>query len=93
MIETVRSRYGIAVETVTPDPRELEAMVARHGPNLFYREVPLRMLCCQVRKVRPLERRLASLDAWVTGLRRGQSSSAPASARWKTTSSRLRSTR
>lgn len=74
MIETVRSRYGIAVETVTPDPRELEAMVARHGPNLFYREVPLRMLCCEVRKVRPLQRRLASLDAWVTGLRRGQSS-------------------
>ena len=73
MIETVRSRYGIAVEIVAPDPAEVEAMVARHGPNLFYREVPLRMLCCQVRKVRPLERRLASFDAWITGLRRGQS--------------------
>src|ERR1051326_4606141 len=73
MIETVRQRYGMAVEMVTPDPAEVEAMVARHGPNLFYREVPLRMLCCQVRKVRPLERRLASFDAWITGLRRGQS--------------------
>jgi adenylyl-sulfate kinase len=75
MIETVRGRYGIQVETVVPDPKELESMVAKHGPNLFYRDVPLRMLCCQVRKVRPLERKLASVDAWMTGLRRGQSDS------------------
>ncbi len=75
MIDTVRRRYGIAVEIVSPDPHEIESMVARHGPNLFYDEVPLRMLCCQVRKVRPLERRLATLDAWVTGLRRGQNGS------------------
>ena len=75
MIETVRARYGIRVETVLPDPQELESMVARYGPNLFYRDVPLRMLCCQIRKVRPLERKLASVDAWMTGLRRGQSAS------------------
>jgi adenylyl-sulfate kinase len=75
MMETVRRRYGIVVETVSPDPREVEAMVSRHGPNLFYDGVPLRMLCCQVRKVRPLERQLAGLDAWITGLRRGQNDS------------------
>jgi len=72
VIEAVRERYGIAVETVAPDPGELEAMVARHGPNLFYREVALRNLCCQIRKVRPLERALGGLSAWVTGLRRDQ---------------------
>jgi adenylyl-sulfate kinase len=75
MIETVRQRYGIVVETVSPDAREVEAMVARHGPNLFYQEVSHRMLCCQVRKVRPLERHLATLAAWITGLRRGQNDS------------------
>ena len=75
MIETVRERYGIAVETVAPDHGELEAMVARHGPNLFYREVALRNLCCQIRKVRPLERALGGLSAWVTGLRRDQNDS------------------
>ena len=47
-------------------------MVARHGPNLFYRQVEHRLLCCQVRKVLPLTRYLASLDAWITGLRRDQ---------------------
>ena len=69
MIETVRERYGVVVETVAPDTAEVEAMVALHGPNLFYREVTLRNLCCQIRKVRPLERRLRGLRAWVTGLR------------------------
>ena len=75
MIETVRDRYGIAVETVAPDSGEVEAMVTRHGPNLFYREVALRNLCCQIRKVRPLERALSGLSAWVTGLRRDQNDS------------------
>ncbi len=73
MIDTVRERYGIQVEIVLPDAAEIESMVSRHGLDLFYREVPLRMLCCHMRKVRPLERKLAELDAWVTGLRREQS--------------------
>ena len=30
------------------------------------------MLCCNVRKVQPLTRHLATLDAWITGLRRDQ---------------------
>jgi adenylyl-sulfate kinase len=46
--------------------------VAFHGPNLFYSSVPARQRCCDVRKVRPLERKLATLKAWATGLRRDQ---------------------
>jgi len=72
MIETVRSRYSIAVECVAPDAVEVERMTTLHGPNLFYDSVAKRRLCCEIRKVRPLERRLAAFDAWVTGLRRGQ---------------------
>jgi phosphoadenosine phosphosulfate reductase len=72
MMETVRQRYGIPVEIVFPEAAEVESMIASHGPNLFYREVRLRKLCCQVRKVRPLERKLATLSAWVVGLRRSQ---------------------
>jgi phosphoadenosine phosphosulfate reductase len=75
MIETVRERYGVVVETIAPDTSEVEAMVSLHGPNLFYRELALRNLCCEVRKVRPLERKLRELRAWVTGLRRGQNES------------------
>ena len=50
----------------------VNAMVKKHGPNLFYRSVENRLLCCQVRKVLPLQQHLAGLDAWITGLRRDQ---------------------
>jgi phosphoadenosine phosphosulfate reductase len=72
MMETVRQRYGIPVEIVFPEASEVESMIAAHGPNLFYREVPLRKLCCEIRKVRPMQRKLATLQAWVVGLRRSQ---------------------
>src|SRR5882672_5752560 len=75
MIETARDRYGVSVETVCPDASELESMVALHGPNLFYRQTALRMLCCNIRKVRPLERKIKDLKAWAVGLRRSQNDS------------------
>ena len=73
IMETVRERYGISVEIVTPLGEELEQMVASHGPNLFYGSPELRALCCEVRKVRPLQRKLGELKAWATGMRREQS--------------------
>lgn len=73
MIDTVRERYGVRVEVVVPDATELERMVTLHGPNLFYRDPSLRKLCCHVRKVLPLGRKLSGLRAWATGLRRSQS--------------------
>jgi phosphoadenosine phosphosulfate reductase len=75
MIETVRDRYGIAVEAMCPNTAEVESMVTLHGPNLFYRDTALRMLCCNIRKVRPLERKLKELKAWAVGLRRSQNES------------------
>ena len=47
---------GLEVEVVTPDPADVAAMVARHGPNLFHKDPALRRLCCHVRKVAPLDR-------------------------------------
>lgn len=73
MVDTVRERYGISVEVVEPDAAEVEQMVSIHGLNLFRDSVERREQCCEVRKVRPLERKLAGLQAWATGLRRGQS--------------------
>ena len=75
MIEMIRDRYGVQVETVSPETNEVEAMVTRYGPNLFRREVPLRMLCCKIRKVRPLGRKLKGFRAYMVGLRRGQNPS------------------
>jgi phosphoadenosine phosphosulfate reductase len=73
MIETVRARYGIETEIVAPDPAEVAELVAPFGPDLFYKSVECRLRCCEVRKVRPLERKLATLRAWATGVRREQS--------------------
>lgn len=73
IIERVRERYGLAVELISPDAGEVQRMTTLHGPNLFYESVPMRTLCCQIRKVRPLARALADIDAYAVGLRRGQS--------------------
>jgi phosphoadenosine phosphosulfate reductase len=75
MIETVHERYGIRVEMIFPEKSEVESMVGQHGPNLFYRETAQRMLCCEIRKVRPLGRKLKELRAWAVGLRRSQNES------------------
>ena len=72
LMERVRERYGISVEVLFPDRKAVEGLVNRHGPNLMYRAVDLRLLCCQVRKVQPLVKYLSGLDAWATGLRREQ---------------------
>jgi phosphoadenosine phosphosulfate reductase len=73
IIEAVRAKYGVRVEAISPDANEIETMVAAHGPNLFYESVAHRLACCHFRKVRPLDRKLAGFDAWLTGLRRSQS--------------------
>lgn len=72
LIDRVRERYGVEVEVLFPDARAVERMVREAGPNLFYRSIEDRKRCCGVRKVEPLGRALAGLDAWITGLRREQ---------------------
>ncbi|MCX6619651.1 MAG: phosphoadenylyl-sulfate reductase [Acidobacteria bacterium] len=73
MIEQVRRTYGIQVEVSLPDPGELNEMVRLHGLDLFRQSVSRRRLCCEIRKVRPLDEALQGVDAWATGLRRAQS--------------------
>ena len=72
LIERVRSRFGIDIEIYSPDAAAVESMVRSKGPNLFYESVDNRLECCRVRKVAPLRRALATVDGWVTGLRREQ---------------------
>jgi phosphoadenosine phosphosulfate reductase len=71
-MEEVRGRYGIRLEILYPDAGEVSELVTNHGINLFYESPELRLGCCGVRKVRPLDRKLATLDAWITGLRYDQ---------------------
>ena len=73
LIDRVRDHYGMDVEVYYPDDAEVdEAWSASTAQDLFYQSVPLRLTCCDVRKVRPLVRVLDELDGWITGLRRDQ---------------------
>ena len=65
--------YQFRYRVIMPDSNAVESLVATHGINLFYDNVANRKACCYVRKVQPLERALATADAWITGLRREHS--------------------
>jgi phosphoadenosine phosphosulfate reductase len=71
-MDAMRERYGIEIEVFFPNASSVEQMVRENGLNLFYRSVEARKLCCDIRKVEPLNRALKQLDAWMTGLRREQ---------------------
>lgn len=74
-VDEVRRHYGVEVEIRLPRPEDVAPLVRRHGPNLFRDSVDLRLACCRARKVAPMARVLAGLDAWITGLRRDQAPS------------------
>jgi phosphoadenosine phosphosulfate reductase len=68
LIDRVERRYGIKIEKLyselTPEEQEKE-----FGPKLWAHDPDQ---CCAIRKVEPLRRKLATLDAWVTAIRRTQ---------------------
>ena len=74
LIDAIRERYGIRVERYRPRHEAVVAFVGRHGDDAMYSSVELRKACCALRKLEPLGRMLAGRDAWITGLRREQSS-------------------
>ncbi|HXH39106.1 MAG TPA: phosphoadenylyl-sulfate reductase [Thermoanaerobaculia bacterium] len=69
LIERIEQRYGITVERAraehTPEEQAREL-----GEALWTRQPDV---CCNLRKVEPLTRKLAGLRAWITGIRRDQS--------------------
>ncbi len=90
LMDRVRERYRIGIEIFAPDHREVERMTSLHGTNLFRREPVFRKLCCQIRKVRPLDRGLQGVSAWATGLRREQSEERAGIAKVEQSSGRLK---
>jgi len=68
LIGKIEKEYGITVERLHPELTP-EQQAEKYGPELFRRE-PDR--CCHMRKVLPLAKKLPSLDAMVTGVRRSQ---------------------
>ena len=70
-LETIRGHYNVDLQLLTPDALEVGKLVRRKGLFSFYRDGHGE--CCAVRKIQPLRRKLAHLDAWITGQREDQS--------------------
>ena len=70
-IEKVRTHYSIRIDTVLPQSHAVQELVREKGLFSFYQDGHTE--CCGIRKVEPLERALAPLQAWVTGQRKDQS--------------------
>lgn len=66
--EEVVDRYGIEIEVMRPGLTVAEQ--ARQFGDALYDRNP--DLCCYIRKVEPQRRALAGYEAWITGIRRGQ---------------------
>jgi phosphoadenosine phosphosulfate reductase len=64
----IKARYGIEVELVRPELTVAEYEAMHGGP--LYRRRPDQ--CCHDRKVVPLRRALFGYDAWVSAIRRDQ---------------------
>jgi len=72
VMQKTMDRYRIHYEVLFPATKEVEALVSETGPNSMYNSLSLRLKCCEIRKVKPLRRILATADAWICGLRREQ---------------------
>ena len=75
LLPEIARHYGREVRLVAPVSAAVDEYVRRHGQDAFFGSVDLRKRCCEIRKVEPLGRALAGKRAWITGLRRAQSSS------------------
>jgi phosphoadenosine phosphosulfate reductase len=65
----LESYFGIVIEALVPE-RSVEQQAEDIAPELWLSNPDL---CCTLRKVEPLQKKLNELDAWITGLRREQS--------------------
>jgi len=68
----IERHFGIKIEWHFPRQDAVESMMRDGGTFSFRESLKARRQCCAIRKVEPLNRALAGLDAWVTGVRREQ---------------------
>lgn len=66
-------KYKINITTYHPEAADVEELLSKKGPFSFYESVENRKECCNIRKVKPLNRALEGNKVWITGLRADQS--------------------
>jgi phosphoadenosine phosphosulfate reductase len=73
LLEKLQATSRAPVSVYKPVQEATVQFVTREGKEAMYKSIALRKTCCHIRKMEPLERALAGKNAWITGLRRGQS--------------------
>lgn len=73
LLDLTRVKYKKPIEVYFPDNSSVQNLVNQKGMNSFYESVENRKECCFIRKVEPLNRALAGVSIWITGLRAEQS--------------------
>jgi phosphoadenosine phosphosulfate reductase len=66
-------KYRKKINVCFPEYEAVEKMVTEKGPYSFYNSVENRKECCRIRKVVPLNRTMAGMECWISGIRSGQS--------------------
>jgi len=74
LLERTQAHSVAPLKVYRPSSEKVIAFVKTHGQDAMYESLELRKACCQVRKLEPLAEALKGQRAWVTGLRREQSS-------------------
>jgi phosphoadenosine phosphosulfate reductase len=74
LLERTRARAGARLSVYRPVNESVIRFVSREGDEAMYKSIELRKACCHIRKMEPLARALDGKRAWITGLRREQSS-------------------
>jgi phosphoadenosine phosphosulfate reductase len=74
LVARIEGRYRRKVDVYQPDAAVAARFIAENGEDAMYKSLELRKACCDFRKMVPLARALAGKRAWITGLRREQSS-------------------
>ena len=64
----LEKRYGLSIESLVPE-QTVEEQIRDIDPELWNTKPDL---CCTLRKVLPLQKKLSQLDVWITGIRREQ---------------------
>lgn len=67
----VEARYSMEIEAIQPRLR-IDEQDREYGPKLYEHNPDQ---CCWIRKVEPLQRKLAELDGWINSRRRDQGDS------------------
>lgn len=76
--DKLQERYQTKFIQVLPQ-MTLAEQEEKHGEKLWETDPNL---CCQIRKVEPLQRVLSGYDAWITGIRRDQAPTRAHAKKW-----------